>query len=88
MKADENLQGNAYLCEVSIPNREIAVAYKGEILSHLMQIGAITRTMTNKIAESLYANDWKELQKAIAEYMDKSISFYDSGAGRSFAYAE
>ena len=68
------------MCEVSIPNREIASVYKGEILSHLMQIGAMTRTTANKIAGSLYANDLKKLQKAIAEYMDKSISFYDSGA--------
>jgi hypothetical protein len=49
-------------------------------LSHLLQIGAITRTTANKIAESLYVNDYKKLQKAIAEYMDKSISFYDAGA--------
>ncbi len=70
----------AYLCEVSIPNREIAVVYKSEILSHLLQIGAITRTTANKIAESLYANDLNKLQTAIAEYMDKSISFYDAGA--------
>ena len=70
----------SYLCEVSIPNREIAVVYKNEILSHLLQIGVITRTTANKIAESLYANDYKKLQKAIAEYMDKSISFYDAGA--------
>ena len=27
-----------YLCEVSIPNREIAAVYKSEILSHLLQI--------------------------------------------------
>ncbi len=70
----------SYLCEISIPNREIAAVYKSEILSHLVQIGAITRTTANKIAESLYANDYKKLQKAIAEYMDKSISFYDVGA--------
>ena len=70
----------SYLCEVSIPNREIAAVYKSEILSHLLQIGAITRTTANKIAESLYTNDYKKLQKAIAEYMDKSISFYDAGA--------
>ena len=62
----------SYLCEVSIPNREIAAVYKSEVLSHLLQIGAITRTTANKIAESLYANDYKNLQKAIAEYMDKS----------------
>ena len=70
----------SYLCEVSIPNREIAAVYKSEILSHLLQIGAITRTTADKIAESLYANDYTKLQKAIAEYMDKSISFYDAGA--------
>lgn len=70
----------AYLCEVSIPNKEIAAVYKSEILSHLMQIGAIIRTTANMIAESLYANDIKKLQKAISEYMNKSISFYDAGA--------
>lgn len=70
----------SYLCEVSIPNREIAAVYKSEILSHLLQIGEITRTTANKIAESLYANDLEKLQNAIAEYMDKSVSFYDAGA--------
>lgn len=70
----------SYFCEVSIPNREIAAVYKREILSHLLQIGAITRTTANKIAESLYIGDFAKLQKAIAEYMDKSISFYDGGS--------
>ena len=77
----KELQGDgSYLCEVSIPNKEIAAVYKNEILSHLLQIGAISRTTANKIAESLYANDDRKLQGAIAEYMDKSISFYDAGA--------
>ena len=44
------------------------------------QIGAITRTTANRIAESLYANDFDKLQKAISEYIDKSVSFYDAGA--------
>lgn len=70
----------AYLCEVSIPNREIAAVYKSEILSHLLQIGAITRTTANMVAESLYANDICKLQKAVSEYMEKTISFYDTGA--------
>lgn len=69
-----------FLCEVAIPNREISAVYKGEILSHLVQIGAVTRTTANKIAESLYTNDYEKLQEAIAEYMDKTISFYDAGA--------
>ena len=79
-KKKELQADGSYLCEVSIPNREIAVVYKSEILSHLLQVGAIARTTANKIAESLYANDDKKLQDAIAEYMDKTISFYDAGA--------
>ncbi len=79
--AGKELQADgSYLCEVSIPNREIAAVYKGEILSHLLQKGAIARTTADKIAESLYADDYRKLQRAIAEYMDKSISFYDAGA--------
>lgn len=54
-----------YLCEVMIPNREIAAVYKSEILAHLLQIGAITKTTANKVAESLYANDLQNLQQAI-----------------------
>lgn len=69
----------SYLCEVSIPNREIAAVYKSEILSHFLQTGAITRTTANKIAESLYANDYKKLQSAIGEYMD----MLDCSVGRN-----
>ena len=77
----EELQADgSYLCEVVIPNREILAVYKNEILSYLLQVGAITRTTANMIAESLYEKDFKKLQKAITEYMDKSISFYDAGA--------
>lgn len=68
-----------YLCEVAIPNKEIAAVYKNEILSHLLQIGAVTRATANKIAESLYANDLEVLQDAIFEYVGKTVSFYDTG---------
>ncbi len=77
----KELQGDgSWLCEVSIPNREIASVYKNEILSHLMQIGAVGKSTANKIAESLYSSNLKRLQEGIAEYMSKSISFYDSSA--------
>ncbi|MCF0134374.1 MAG: AAA family ATPase [Blautia sp.] len=76
----ESLGDGAYLCEVSIPNKEIAAVYKNEILSHLMRVGVITQTTANMIAESLYANDFTRLQKAISDFMDKSISFYDAGS--------
>lgn len=49
-------------------------------MSYFLQTGVITRTTANKIAESLYAADNEKLQNAIAEYMDRTISFYDGGA--------
>ena len=70
----------AFMCQISIPNKEIAAVYKGEVLSHLLQVGLITQSTANKIAESLYVNDMAKLQTAIMEYMKKTISFYDAGA--------
>lgn len=79
--ANKELQADgSYLCKIAIPNKEIAAVYKSEILSHLLKIGAITRTTANTIAESLYLGDFEKLQGAISEYMDKSISFYDGGS--------
>ncbi len=69
----------SYLCEVAIPNHEIASVYKNEILSHLMQVGAIEKTTAIMIAESLYNHKLDKLQKSLKEYIDKSISFYDTG---------
>jgi hypothetical protein len=82
LKATEKaLQGDGtWLCEVTIPNREIAAVYKSEILSHLVHIGAMGRATADKIAESLYVSDCKKLQDGIGEYIKKSISFYDAGA--------
>lgn len=69
-----------YLCEVAIPNKEITAVYKSEILAHLLQVGAITRTTANKIAEALFTNNPKKLQTAIKEYLDRFVSFYDAGS--------
>ena len=69
----------SYLCEVSIPNREIAAVYKSEILTYLQNVGAINKTTSNMFAESLYSNDVDKLQKSISEYVLKSVSFYDAG---------
>lgn len=78
---DRELQADGlYVCAISIPNREIAAVYKSEILSHFIKIGAISRNTANSIAESLYTRDYKRLQRSISEYMNSSISFYDTAA--------
>ena len=70
----------SWLCEVSIPDREIASVYSSEILSYMMNIGALSRSTANKIAESLYSLDFDKLQISITEYMRSSVSYYDSGS--------
>ena len=78
---EKKLQGDGtYLCRLSIPNWEISAVYKSEILAHLLQSGAITRTTAYRIAERLYAGDNDGLQKAITGYIECSVSFYDGGA--------
>lgn len=79
-QAKELQADGSYLCELSIPNKEIAVVYKTEILSHLLQVGAIQRSTANKIAESVYANDFNKLTQAISTYMNQVISFYDTSS--------
>ncbi len=73
-------EDGSYICEAAIPNREISAVYKNEILSHLIQVGAINRTTANRVAEALYAKDREKLQRAIETYMNQSVSFYDAGA--------
>lgn len=82
LKVDKKTVQNdgSYLCEISIPNKEIAAVYKNEILSHLVKNGAVSRNTANMISESLYSADYETLQKAIKEYLDKTISFYDAGS--------
>ncbi len=52
MKKELQADGS-YICEASIPNREIFAVYKNEILSHLIQEGAITSTTASRVAEAL-----------------------------------
>ncbi|WP_026506426.1 AAA family ATPase [Butyrivibrio sp. MC2013] len=70
----------SYLCEITIPNKEINAVFKSEILSYFSQMGTITQTTANRIAESIYANDILKLQDYIREYMLKTVSFFDTGA--------
>ncbi len=74
------MSDGSYMCSVMIPNKEISAVYKAEILTHLLRIGAVTRTAANRIAESLYANDPEKLRNALKGYMDETISFYDAGS--------
>ena len=75
---DKQLQSDGtYIAYISIPNSEISSVYKKEIMDYLIDRGALDISTADIISESLYANDNTSLQKAIKEYIFKTISFYD-----------
>lgn len=73
-------QDGSYICEATIPNKEIRIVYKNEILSYLMNVGAIQQSTANKMAENLYTNNFTQLQNTLMEYMKKSISYFDTSS--------
>lgn len=70
----------SFLCEVSIPNREILCVYRTEILSHLLSAGAVARTTADDIAEGLFLKDLALIQRSISKYLNEVASFYDAGS--------
>lgn len=73
-------QDGFYICEATIPNKEIMIVYKKEILSYLMNVGVIQQSTANKMAENLYTNNFTQLQNTLMEYMKKSISYFDTSS--------
>ena len=72
----------SYLCEVSIPNREIAAVYKSEILSHFLQTGQLQglqqirlqkvfMPMITRSCRALLGNIWiNQLASSMVELKD------------------
>ena len=69
------------MCEVAIPNKEIAFVYKKEILARLQSI--IPQSSANSIQEALYFGNVKALQEGIEKLLLQSASYYDT-AGELF----
>lgn len=65
-----------FICEVSLPNKEIAYVYNKEILQSLDQLLPLSKTAI--IQEALYSNDVYTFQQLISELLLHSISFYDT----------
>ncbi|MDO4961552.1 MAG: AAA family ATPase [Eubacteriales bacterium] len=75
----ELLPDGRYLCEVSIPNKEVTAVYKTEVLSYLAGKGALSKNITDRAAEALYSCDIDGLQSVIGDYLQRTVSFYDAG---------
>lgn len=67
-----------FMCDLAIPNKEIAFVYEKEILNRTNQdIVAIS------ISQAIFSGDTKKLQSLLEEFMLKSISSMD-GANEGF----
>lgn len=67
-----------YMCDVSIPNKEIAFVYEKEVLAKTNKNG-----MAISVQQAIFSGDVLRLQQLLEEYMLQSIASID-GANESF----
>ena len=73
--------GDGYMCEVALPNKEIAYVYKKEILKKLDSL--IPQSTAISIQEALYTGNADDLQQRLETLLLQSASYYDT-AGEMF----
>ena len=67
-----------FLCDISIPNKEIAVVYDKEILNKTKQIG-----IAASIQQAIFSENAQQLQQLLNQFMLSSIASID-GANEGF----
>lgn len=65
-----------YMCEISLPNKEIKTVYNKEILQKLE--GIVSQSTAVGIQESIYTNDTQKLQRYLRNLLLQSASSYDT----------
>lgn len=61
-----------YMCDVAIPNKEIAFVYEKEVLAKTGKASVAVA-----IQQAIFKNDIKRLQKLLEQFMVESISYHD-----------
>ena len=72
---------DGFMCEVALPNKEIAFVYKKEILDQLTDY--IPPSTAISIQEAIYTGDAEALQAQIRQLLLQTVSVYDT-AGENF----
>ena len=80
VKEEPTFSGD-YMCEVALPNQEIAFVYNKEILQKLTDI--IPQATAISVQEALYSNDAQKLQKEMHKLLLQSVSCFDT-VGENF----
>lgn len=70
-----------FLCEVTLPNKEVSFVYNKEILQKFNNLFSYSTTIP--IEEALYLGDCNKLKIAIQTLLMQSVSFFDT-LGESF----
>ena len=70
-----------FMCEVALPNREIALVYHKEILQQLDHM--IPQPTAVSVQEAIFSGDKKKLQRLIQTLLTQSVSSFDT-AGENF----
>lgn len=77
----KRLQNGEYICEVSIPNKELFSVFRKEILGKMKNI--IPPSTVMKVHEALYNNDVERLQRELHKLLLQTVSYNDA-ASESF----
>ena len=80
VKTTSSFNGD-FMCEVSLPNKELSFVYNKEILQKLDKI--IPQSTAIAIQEAIYSGDGVKFQDLIQKLLIQSVSFYDT-AGENF----
>lgn len=70
-----------FMCEVALPNKEIAFVYNKEILEKLDHI--VPQSIAISIQEAIFTNNAAALKKQLRKLLVESVSCYDT-AGENF----
>ncbi len=71
-----------YICDISLPNKEIKAVYNKEVLQKLNSI--VSQSSAVAIQEAIYSNNTEALQKQLRKLLLSSASSYDTSGEMFF----
>lgn len=75
LRSSVSIDGD-FICEVALPNKEIALVYRKEILQRMEHM--ISRPLVIAIQEALFSGDANQLKNVIRSILLQSVSSFDT----------
>ena len=80
VKSSVSISGD-FMCEVALPNKEISLVYRKEILQKLENL--IPQAMAIAVEEAIFSGNGEKLRDIISNFLIQSVSAFDA-AGENF----